>query len=470
MNQAASPTVWRSTLTRDLSLASAAVLTVISCMFASAGVVCAVAVFIIGAAAFRLQSLPIWIVFLLPFSPLLEIGLPLHDSGTVLRILVFLVFVMGEVLRRRGLKDWFLRSRFERVFLCYVGVAFVSVTISGHVTHSAMRALLQLFSYACIYYLFVGWELDERLIARIFCALIISTFLVCLFGYYQAAVGGYTAVFRFFYPPDLFQAWAWNGRITSFLNYSNSLAGYLNLVSPLAIAIMFAARSHTARAVAAACLLGILFSLLLTESRGGLVVFAMMLLLGMHYFIRNRKRSIAMILIAVLLFGASVAVVMQSSDHFVDVASAVSRLELWKAAWTMFTAHPLLGVGYGTFRDSYDGLVTIDDLEGAQLDSHNLFLQTLAETGILGLLLFLTLMAMAISSARRRLLASVSPYQRILAFTAMAAVIGVLAHGMVDYLFQTSTQFGSLFWALLGLLFATDRLPVQKDVFGNAAA
>ena len=68
------------------------------------------------------------------------------------------------------------------------------------------------------------------------------------------------------------------------------------------------------------------------------------------------------------------------------------HLALWKAAWRMFLDHPLLGVGpgrFGAFFGNYHSLPF-----GGQPtwgNAHNLYLQTLAERGIIGFfaLLFL---------------------------------------------------------------------------------
>jgi hypothetical protein len=44
-----------------------------------------------------------------------------------------------------------------------------------------------------------------------------------------------------------------------------------------------------------------------------------------------------------------------------------------------------------------------------------------------------------------------------LAFGVLGAILSVLLHGFVDFLFQVSPQFGTLFWALLALLVVSAR-------------
>src|SRR6267378_2640560 len=65
--------------------------------------------------------------------------------------------------------------------------------------------------------------------------LLCSTIMVAVFGVFQEIVGDYTSFWLFFNPP---QEWfqPMEHRVPSLLNYSNSLAGYLNLVLPFGLA------------------------------------------------------------------------------------------------------------------------------------------------------------------------------------------------------------------------------------------
>ena len=72
------------------------------------------------------------------------------------------------------------------------------------------------------------------------------------------------------------------------------------------------------------------------------------------------------------------------------LAAFGTRLILWKAALALFENHPLLGSGLGTFGEVYQqaGL----PLETGARFTHNLFLQVLIETGLMGLLIFLAVL------------------------------------------------------------------------------
>jgi hypothetical protein len=78
--------------------------------------------------------------------------------------------------------------------------------------------------------------------------------------------------------------------------------------------------------------------------------------------------------------------------------SGNGRWELWRVAWHEARAHPVLGGGAGSFEQSWlrDRNVAVD-----ARDAHNLYLETLAELGPIGLALVLTLVAVPLVAAYR---------------------------------------------------------------------
>jgi len=87
-----------------------------------------------------------------------------------------------------------------------------------------------------------------------------------------------------------------------------------------------------------------------------------------------------------LLFLAALSFIWHRGLHSWTLASYSMRLELWKAAWQLFLQHPLIGWGLGTFGEAYQSAGL--PLGTGALFAHNLFLQLLVETGVLGTVLF----------------------------------------------------------------------------------
>jgi hypothetical protein len=78
--------------------------------------------------------------------------------------------------------------------------------------------------------------------------------------------------------------------------------------------------------------------------------------------------------------------------------SGNGRADLWRAAWHEFTAHPLVGGGAGSYQDYWlQHRTTPLQVKNA----HSLYLETLAETGIVGFLLLVVALAAPLVAAWR---------------------------------------------------------------------
>lgn len=109
-------------------------------------------------------------------------------------------------------------------------------------------------------------------------------------------------------------------------------------------------------------------------------------------------------------------------------ASGNARADYWRVAWHDVVAHPILGSGAGTYElEWYRERPT---LFGAR-DAHNLYLETLAELGPLGLALLAVALACPLVAARR----SRAP----LGAAAAAAYSAYLAHAAVDWDWEMPT-------------------------------
>jgi O-antigen ligase len=78
-----------------------------------------------------------------------------------------------------------------------------------------------------------------------------------------------------------------------------------------------------------------------------------------------------------------------AADRFKDAGQIAPRLALWRYGWTMFKTHPLLGVGWGEFPSyQYEFAKTLGGVEIAN-NSHDIFIDLLAKTGLIGLAIVL---------------------------------------------------------------------------------
>ena len=142
----------------------------------------------------------------------------------------------------------------------------------------------------------------------------------------------------------------------------------------LAFVIAFAFRRRDLRGVifAGAATILIAWTIVLTESRGGMVVF--LAVPGVYFVNRYGWKGavigLALALPVMMLGGRSG----ESADE-----STFLRYEAWAAGLDMFKESPIFGVGHREFAEHFF------------MTAHNSYVLTLAETGMIGFFLFLSL-------------------------------------------------------------------------------
>ena len=423
-------------------------------------------------ASMRYRPLLLGIVFFMPVNPYLSWQLPIKDLQTLLRLCLFAGALLARQRSGERVWPWLSTGRVTRVLLGYFAVAVIASTIFNAPTGGAARELMRLGSYLCLYYAVVDWTRTEDDFRAILHALLLSTIVVGLFGLYQFFSGDYSALYNALYPiqEDALKNPPWSGRITSFLSHYNGTAAYLNMVIPFCIALAVRARDKFTRMLSWACLLLSSVALVLTQSRGGLLAYVAILLMSAYFLAPNAGARIRWIG-AVLVFSVTGALLAGSIFERlsgVDSFTEITRLAIWAGAWLIFAGHPVIGIGYGNFKMALAAAITVPD--GFMLDAHNLYLELLAETGILGLAAFALLIVVCMRYARRVLRESASAMECAVGFGVFAAIAGVLVHGCVDYVFHNSPQCAALFFLLVALLGADQFRRTDANISGARMA
>jgi putative inorganic carbon (HCO3(-)) transporter len=428
-------------------------------------------------AALRFDLFLCSMVLLLPWYPFINWKLPVRDAVVPAHLLLFAGVWLQQVRGGVALKDWFWKGWIRKGILGFAAIAVLSLLISeSRATLGPYKAVAKLLSYVAMFSSVAAWANTRERIELVVKLLMTSTIGVALFGFYQAFSDGFTALYFRLYPieEDVFDSTGgWTGRITSFLFHFNSLAGYLNAVIPFALGVAVLSKRRRVRWLGFVCLASALAALYLTSSRGGLIAFGAVAFLALCCL--TPRRTTALVLAAAILAAALIAwpltpkpkeSVQAERLTTVDDFTRDSRVALWGAAAVIFLEHPILGAGFGTYRFTFHRFIPgINE----DLDSHNLYLQTLAETGVIGFVVFFVTLG-AFARVGWRLLHHGDPLWRILGAGASGAIAATLVHGMVDYIFIASPQFGNLFWLILGLAMAACEVSTQESRAAQSAA
>ncbi len=157
-------------------------------------------------------------------------------------------------------------------------------------------------------------------------------------------------------------------------------------------------------------LLVVLFSLILTGKRGVLIFSIFAILVS---YIICKKGAFANKLVTVLFIISSISLVIYALSFYVEgIASAFERItamfaaenetadvsngrfKLYAIAWNFFKESPILGIGWREFSKE---VVNFYNQDSVLRDAHNVFLQLLCETGVIGFSIFISLFISAIT-------------------------------------------------------------------------
>lgn len=253
-------------------------------------------------------------------------------------------------------------------------------------------------------------------------------------------------------------------RIFSAYDNPNAFAEVLVLLIPVAVALLFGARSLWWKLVGLGTAgLGTL-ALIMTYSRASWIGLAVA---GVVFvFLWNRKLLPPLVILALLCVPFlpdhvrnRMLTIFDSGD-----SSTSSRVPLWNAAIGVLKNSPVTGAGLGADagRAAVRELGTFHGARGAFTHSHNVYLQLWLEHGLLGLVTFIVGCYNAVKRGAKAVgLPGCPPQARLIMIGAAGAVCGSLVSGMADYLF-TYPRVMLIFWFSVSLLLAGIKLAGQS--------
>lgn len=264
-------------------------------------------------------------------------------------------------------------------------------------------------------------------------------------------------------------------------------AGNLKLgpvLATLAPFLLLVARERTGRLGLLLAFVALLIPILLAGSRAAWLSYALVCVVFAWRETRDFRRFLPLLIGVLLGVAFSIGMAWRGSAGFdariersllalqgtsaaIDDASA-GRLSIWQTAYAMIRAHPLTGVGARGFRYDYpqhaapgDRFVDARTGVGAA-HAHQVVLEVLSETGLVGFLFWTLGVTVAIRAWRRA-----RPAQRARAFAPGLALVA-MCFPLNTHLAFYSAWWGLFFWWLLALFTAALAAAAQQ-ADGDAA-
>lgn len=261
-----------------------------------------------------------------------------------------------------------------------------------------------------------------------------------------------------------------SGRAGSAFGGAQGLAMYLTMLMSVIVSIAIVSEQGKFKKAALLSLVICLIAMYFTKSRGGLL--GSLVMFTVIALASRARAGVAIVISGGLLISAVFIWFLICHGWDGTVAGLVpgrpeavlDRLIIWGRALSVFGESPLLGVGFGGFRDAVydDGGIHLNvGLGYESLHCHNTYLEVLTGTGILGFLSYLGFLAACMA----RLVHLWRNRKGLPSDAFILAAIGALAaymtFGMVDMLFLQNMHFILVSILTLGMM-AGARKPEEE--------
>ncbi len=249
-------------------------------------------------------------------------------------------------------------------------------------------------------------------------------------------------------------------RVQGTLGSPNTLAMYLCIGVPFALALLFSKTKPYVKVLAAIALCLTSWALIFSLSRAAWVNFLLITCFVLVLAARRKQISskaailiasaTALVLLGISLFGTNLILSRLTSN---DQSSITDRISLAEGALAIIRDNPVVGVGLNNYP-----LVSprYGPADAAAWNSyapivHNAFLLIAAETGILGLGAFLVFIITLLIQTWWVVDHTSSSMVWIAGVGVLGGLVALMVHNMVDYELLGSSRVFTLFWLLTGL-------------------
>jgi O-antigen ligase len=247
------------------------------------------------------------------------------------------------------------------------------------------------------------------------------------------------------------------GRLSGAGTNANDLAAVLvaSLVLSVALAAWYRRRSPILclTAISAGLMCAVLT--FLTLSRAGLLSLGVVMVIAV--LIASRQRGKVLVLSMIVVLGVvgyfSFLAPQEARDRVTSIGSGTGRTDIWRIGMRVVDAQPVIGVGAANFPNASQhylnepGRIETENKGGQALVAHNIYLETWAELGVVGLVLFLFVLGVPVTAtlkAARNFAKAGDGHTE-----ALARALFVAQLAMLSAAFFASIQYNKQLWILL---------------------
>lgn len=351
-------------------------------------------------------------------------------------VYVFICYILKCIVGKRTFKFEY----FDLWASIFIVVLICGGFISSDIRSSA-KAMAVCVSLSLSYFIVVNLIRSKEWYARGLTSAMVATLIVTLVAIFQAVMGKISE-----FVPDASFFSTSGENISSVFSSSVVFAEYLMITIPIIVTYMITKRERSSKFAAfLLCVISVV-SLFLTRSSEGVLGCAVAIMLLLLIYHRNYIYLLITLCVGLpVIFLAMPVAARQSFIDFLGFSdiSPSAKLPVLRSAFEAIKSHPF-GIGLGN---------------GAS-DMGSLYFNLAAELGIIGLVVFLAFMFVFAKLNFTYCAKSKNRFRKISCCVGFCSVIGTLASGTVDCVFEDKSVL-LMFIISIGMSFAY--IKIERD-------
>lgn len=381
-------------------------------------------------------------ILLLNFSFFAAFGI-YHKSITkicaCIGALVYIILFI-TAYKKKTADNLISKNFLNKFIILFLGAALISVLFSHNINHSQRIFFQKYILFFWFFYVGAFLSKKERNFKVLISALLLGSFIF--------ALGGVHDILRLNISKDpLFD------RLYSSFGIPSLFGTYFLYTLPFFCAIIFfLPKNKVLKLFLSIGLIFVGINFIFHYSRAVWISFLLAFPLITALFTKFKKQAAIFVLIFLMIFFVMPYFKARLFSHLtLEPEKWGDRVQLWKSSLEIFAKYPVVGAGPGMYEKIIYKLASAKNFnEGTMFHhhhAHNMYLEILAEMGMLGLSTFLLAFIVLFRNFIRRLKVSSDVY--LLAFT--ISILAVLINELTSSTILVGFYSASLFWLLVGM-------------------
>jgi len=343
---------------------------------------------------------------------------------------IFFIFFIPKEEKNSLNKKSIINYSFLFVFLIFTLIS----SVFSIFRYYSFIFWLNILNYEVLFFIISRVKFSQKEKDLLFKIVLIVSVILCLIGIYFYLTGSYI-------------------RLTSLFYWPNPFAGYLLFIIPLAVYNYFISKN---KFLSILSLVILITSFLLTGSRGAFLILFIIIFIYLILNFKEFKKNflylfIILIFSSFLFYGCSYlkgSEFFSFIEHYKNTGSNQDystniKLNYWQGALEIFKKYPIFGSGPDTFSIIYSQFQKNPISSGKY--AHNWYLEILAESGVLSLLIWLIFLSSIIFFNWKHI------KKDKLKYAIFIGILGSIFHNAIDVDWHYEYNY-LLFWIFAGIL------------------